>query len=191
MEKETERERGVEKKKVWKLKKLKKCQKKTSGKQNDGLTLVQRNAWKSRKKQIRAKSYAEKWPKQGRVTWRVASRQGNWERERELRRGKGEREETVGGTCSWSIGGPSPWSRSYSSSSLRPGQWWPADSLQDTDARMIATTELQDSMGNWSFHGIKPTRLPAWWLVLCHAYETVCCGNFPVLTDLICTHPRL
>ena len=57
----------VRKKKRKDRKKLKKYQKKTYRKQNDGLRLVQRNAWKSRRKQTGAKSYTEKWPKQGMI----------------------------------------------------------------------------------------------------------------------------
>ena len=64
---EKEKVRKTKKKKTEKTQKLKKYQKKTYRKQNDGLRLVQRNAWKSRRKQTGAKSYTEKWPKQGMI----------------------------------------------------------------------------------------------------------------------------
>ena len=68
---------GVEKEKVRKIKKIKKTQeipkKKTYRTQNDGLALVQRNAWKSRRKQTGAESYTEKLPKQGMIYSNVKS----------------------------------------------------------------------------------------------------------------------
>ena len=81
---EKEKVRKTKKKKT--EKKLKKYQKKTYRKQNDGLRLVQRNAWKSRRKQTGAKSYREMAETRNdlelREEWQVGK-----EIERELRRG--------------------------------------------------------------------------------------------------------
>ena len=110
-----------------------------------------------------------------RVTWRVESGQENWEgvleRIGRTRRDSWRNLRMEYGSLRTAAMKQVPQQYKLKATATQ-GQWWPADSLEDTDVGKIATTERQDSTGNWQLnalqrHGIvNGTGIPHWSRIL-------------------------